>query len=137
MQADAFELKEQISQMPDEELLKMVGVDARQYRWEALELAKTEIARRGLAFNPQANIIRCSKCPGAMEEGFIPDYGHYGSVRPVTWVEGKPESSFWTGTAILDRRTAKISVYRCTACGHLSFTPSKSSRRDKGLSRAA
>jgi len=120
MKVEPFELKEEISQMPDEELLQMVSADARQYRWEALELARTEIARRGLAI-PPAYIVRCAKCEGVMEEGFIPDFGHYQYVRPLTWVEGRPQHSFWSGTVIGDRRMVNISVYRCTACGYLDF----------------
>lgn len=126
MHVEPFELQEKISQMSDEELLRMVGVDARQYRQEALDLAKSEMARRGLAFDQQANdqqanSIQCIKCAGLMEEGFIPDYGHYEYVRPLMWVEGKPEKSFWTGTKIGDRRGANIAVYRCTACGYIEF----------------
>jgi hypothetical protein len=73
MHVEPFELTKKISQMSDEELLSMVGVDARQYRQEALEQAKAEISRRGLKFDPQATSIQCAKCEGLMEEGFIPD----------------------------------------------------------------
>lgn len=121
MNVNPFEIKERISQMSDEELLRVVGVDARQYRPEALALAKSEIARRGLTFDPQANSISCGKCAGLMEEGFIPDFGHYEFVRPVRWIEGKPEKSFWTGTNIDDRREANITAYRCRECGYVEF----------------
>ena len=121
MPVDPFELKEKISQMSDEELLRVVSVDTGQYRQEALDQAKSEMARRGLKFDPQANSIQCAKCGGVMEEGFIPDYGDHAYVRPVKWVEGKPEKSFWTGTKVGDRREAEISVYRCPACGYVEF----------------
>jgi len=120
MKVEPFELKEEISQMPDEELLQMVGTNARQYRWDALELAKTELARRGVAI-PQSDIVRCTKCGGVMEEGFVPDFGHYQYVRTLKWVEGQPEHSVWSGTVIADRRTANILAYRCTTCGYLDF----------------
>ena len=121
MRVEPSELKEKISRMSDEELLQMVGAHARQYRQEALDYARSEIARRGLAFDPQENSVRCSKCAGVMEEGFIPDFGHYQYVRPLRWVEGKPERSFWTGTKVGDRREANVSAYRCTACGYVEL----------------
>jgi hypothetical protein len=121
MQVEPSELKEKISRMSDEELLRMTGVDARQYHQEALDYARSEMARRGLALDPQENSIRCAKCAAVMEEGFIPDFGHLEYVRPLRWIEGKPERAFWTGTKISDRREANISAYRCTACGYIEF----------------
>jgi hypothetical protein len=56
-----------------------------------------------------------------MEEGFMPDFAQYQLVRPVTWVEGKPDNSFWTGARIGDKRQLNVVAYRCTSCGYLEF----------------
>ncbi|HJZ79485.1 MAG TPA: hypothetical protein VKD91_04045 [Pyrinomonadaceae bacterium] len=125
MEDESFELKEKISQIPDEELLRMFGADAGQYRQEAIALAKFEIARRGLAFDSQSSGVRCSKCAGAMEEGFVADHSLPGTTQPMTWVEGRPENSFWEGVKVVDRRTLRITVYRCAACGYLEFYASE------------
>ena len=121
MDANPFEMKEKISQMSDEELVRVVSVDAGQYRSEALALAKSEIARRGLTIDLQFDGIKCVKCAGVMEEGFIPDFGQYEYVRAVRWIEGKPEKSFWSGTKIDNRKEAHISAYRCRECGYVEI----------------
>ena len=121
MHVESSELREKISRMSDEELLRMAGADASQYRREAIDYAVSEIARRCLAFDPQENAVRCAKCAGVMEEGFIPDFGPHEYVQPVRWVEGRPEPSFWRGTEIGDRREVTLSAYRCTACAHVEF----------------
>jgi DNA-directed RNA polymerase subunit RPC12/RpoP len=121
MQVELSELQASLGRMSDEELLKMVSDDASQYRKEALDYARAEIARRGLESDRQDAGIECSKCAGRMEEGFIPDYGHFEIVRTARWVEGKPEKSFWTGTKIGGKREINISAYRCTSCGYMEF----------------
>lgn len=45
------QLMGRISELPNEDLLRMVNVDFIQYRTEALAYAKAEIERRGLSFN--------------------------------------------------------------------------------------
>jgi hypothetical protein len=128
MNVNPFEMKESVSQMSDEELLRVVSVDAGQYRPEALALAKAEMARRGLATDNQVNRIKCVKCAGVMEEGFVPDFGHYEYVRPLKWIEGKPEKTFWKGTKVEDRRDANISAYRCRECGYVELYAKEESR---------
>jgi len=46
------ELQHRIGQLTDSELWRLVKVEAAQYREEALAIAKSEIARRGDAFQP-------------------------------------------------------------------------------------
>ena len=46
------ELQRRISQLTDTKLWRLVKVEAAQYREEALAMAKSEIARRGDAFQP-------------------------------------------------------------------------------------
>ena len=38
----------------------------------------------------------CDECGGNMQEGYVLDVAH-GGVLPSIWVEGKPESSLWSG----------------------------------------
>ena len=117
MDVDPYEMKESISQMSDEELLGVVTVDADQYRPEALEIAKAEIGRRGLTIES----VTCAKCSGVMEEGFIPDFGHYEYVRLLKWIEGKPEKSFWKGMKVDEELGATLSAYRCRECGYIEL----------------
>jgi Zn ribbon nucleic-acid-binding protein len=64
--------------------------------------------------------VKCLRCGGAMEEGFIPDRGHYGiETAPTTWVEGEPETSFWSGLNTDDRRRYIVIINRCVQCGWL------------------
>jgi Domain of unknown function (DUF6487) len=125
MQPEDDELNESIREMADEQLIKMVRDDAVHYRKEAMELARAEIAERGLVVFPTTPVIQCGKCGNRMEVGFIPDFGHYELVRPVTWVEGKPEHSFWKGTRIADKRQLNVEAYRCTSCGLIDFYASE------------
>jgi hypothetical protein len=62
--------------------------------------------------------LRCPKCHGAMEEGFVADQT-YGGVRVSKWVEGAPKKSFWSGTKTQGKEQVQIRTYRCTGCGYL------------------
>jgi hypothetical protein len=64
-------------------------------------------------------VIKCIRCEGAMEEGFVLDRGHYNARMVDTWVEGKPETSFWTGLKIDNRQTYEVRTFRCIECGYL------------------
>ena len=52
-----------------------------------------------------------------MQAGWYADLG--GGTRPMQWVEGKPESSMWTGTKMPKDQTHDVVTYRCTRCGLL------------------
>jgi hypothetical protein len=55
-----------------------------------------------------------------MEEGFIPDRGHYGvAYSTEEWVEGEPQFSIWTGVKTKGRQHFRVTTYRCDGCGHL------------------
>ena len=60
----------------------------------------------------------CPKCRSTMEEGFIKDQGH-GTVHPSQWVEGAPETSFWTGIKTRGKEQFAVATYRCSSCGYL------------------
>jgi Domain of unknown function (DUF6487) len=62
--------------------------------------------------------LKCPKCQSKMEEGFIADKTH-GSVLVSKWVEGEPESSFWTVTKTHGKEQLEIRTYRCVGCGYL------------------
>jgi len=89
---ESKELKERISQMRDEELLRMVNRDFADYRDEALGLAKLELEKRGIPasqssdyeskttradgqearLNSPANTnLSCDACGGRMRDGVL------------------------------------------------------------------
>jgi hypothetical protein len=61
----------------------------------------------------------CSKCRGAMDEGFVLDRYHHSSLTQETWVEGPPQRSFWWGLTLKDRETLPVATFRCRSCGYL------------------
>lgn len=54
-----------------------------------------------------------------MEVGYIIDRGHGQTRAPATWVEGKPEPSFWMGTKIAGKAQLQVHTFRCPKCGYL------------------
>lgn len=60
----------------------------------------------------------CPKCGGRLEEGYVPDRTRHG-IKQATWIEGKPERSFWTGLRVHGRVQYPILTYRCSRCGLL------------------
>ena len=65
-----------------------------------------------------ADDLKCLRCGGVMEEGFLPEFTGHGSCE-TPWVEGRPQRSFWSGLKVNDRRRLKTFTYRCTQCGRL------------------
>ncbi len=55
-EAETRELKERITNMTNEELLKIVTVDRRDYRREAIEFATSELHARGVRRDPGVDI---------------------------------------------------------------------------------
>lgn len=53
-----------------------------------------------------------------MTEGFVPDEG-YGTRKLLTWVEGQPKKSIWSGISLRGRRQITIRTLRCGRCGFL------------------
>lgn len=64
-------------------------------------------------------LIKCIRCEGEMEEGFVLDRGHYNAKMVDTWIEGKPVQSFWSGLKTSDRRQYQVRTFRCVECGYL------------------
>lgn len=65
--------------------------------------------------------IKCSKCSGAMSEGFILDHGDYEYKRQQTWIEGTPKASFWSGIKTSGANAFVIQAFRCAGCGYLEL----------------
>ncbi len=63
-------------------------------------------------------LVSCPKCTGNMEEGFLLDVTR-GANRQATWVQGRPELSFWTGLKIKGKPQRRVTTLRCTRCGYL------------------
>jgi len=67
-----------------------------------------------------ANVTKCPKCQGAMEEGFIPDgIGALRAAKITEWYEGMAEGSIWTGVKTSSKTHYKVRTFRCVVCGYL------------------
>jgi DNA-directed RNA polymerase subunit RPC12/RpoP len=64
-------------------------------------------------------VIKCIRCEGSMEDGYVLDRGHYNARMVNTWVEGEPVKSFWSGLNVDDRQQYEVRTFRCTECGYL------------------
>ena len=53
-----------------------------------------------------------------MQEGFQVDEA-YATRKPATWIEGKPQKSFWTGLKTGGKEHYEIQIFRCPSCGFL------------------
>lgn len=54
-----------------------------------------------------------------MEQGFVMDKDHHGSIRQARWLQGEFEPSFWKGAQTSGRTCYAIVSYRCAKCGYL------------------
>lgn len=63
--------------------------------------------------------LECLRCGGRMERGFVADKAHYSVPVTQEWVEGAPETSFWSGLKMKDRDILPVSTFRCEKCGYL------------------
>jgi hypothetical protein len=63
--------------------------------------------------------ILCPKCSTIMEVGFILDKAHLGVPTVSEWLEGKPETSFWSGLKTKNHDRIPVETYRCERCGYL------------------
>ena len=59
-----------------------------------------------------------------MEEGYVLDVQGVDAANtkaPSDWIQGPPESSFWSGVNLHKRAKRRIEALRCTACGYLEL----------------
>ena len=61
--------------------------------------------------------LKCPKCSGVMEQGFVLDYTRDGFLVSE-WARGAPVKSFWLGIKRPDERLP-IGTFRCSSCGYL------------------
>jgi hypothetical protein len=66
--------------------------------------------------------LKCPKCNGEMEVGYIPDYFHGGSeasIKPSLWVEGYPEKHWFGGLKVKSKKRRLFLTYCCPVCGYI------------------
>jgi hypothetical protein len=83
MDDESQALQRRMADLSNEELLKIVGADSDDYRKEALDFAKSELARRGVPMQvsseeiyrqdrgPEAGENVCPVCEGRMRQGLL------------------------------------------------------------------
>jgi hypothetical protein len=62
----------------------------------------------------------CPHCKQRMQEGYLPDAAT-NVWRAPSWVEGKPEWSFWTGLKMRGKTPLPVTAYRCPSCGYVEI----------------
>lgn len=68
--------------------------------------------------------VKCGKCGGPMEVGFVPDR-NYSGTEFLTWFPGVPAAG--TAEAKVDGKRYALMSYRCTGCGFVEFYAPKQS----------
>jgi hypothetical protein len=66
--------------------------------------------------------LKCPKCNGGMEVGYIPHYFRDGSeayIKPSMWVEGYPERHWFGGLKVINKKRRFILTYCCSVCGYI------------------
>jgi hypothetical protein len=62
--------------------------------------------------------LKCPKCSGPMEQGFVLDNTH-GGLLVSQWAKGAPlKLSFWMGAKRPDTQLP-VGTFRCSSCGYL------------------
>jgi len=57
-----------------------------------------------------------------MKRGFIVETSYRGMPYDASsWLEGKPEKSFWFGLKMEGKQGFYMTAYRCESCGFLKF----------------
>ncbi|MHC4778449.1 MAG: PF20097 family protein [Planctomycetota bacterium] len=66
--------------------------------------------------------LKCPKCGGSMEKGFVVDYWHKAiicdSASQMEWAKGEPKVSSWDGT-VKNISRSRVYSYSCDDCGYL------------------
>lgn len=63
--------------------------------------------------------LKCPKCEGAMEQGYLVDHGHANVKRQEQWVAGEPKNSWFIGLDTSGRKVRRVVTCRCIVCGFL------------------
>ena len=65
--------------------------------------------------------VRCARCQGIMELGWVPDTARNRTVQSA-WVPGKPEPrEFFLGRIWKSDQNIPVTAFRCANCGYLEF----------------
>ena len=124
MEQESLDLKQNISQLSDEELLEMVTANSSEYREEALYFAKAELVARGIDFTKLSSdeTINETEAPAKSESSSVsrallvcPSCG--GQLRLGTLV-GEKELTI----VFADNREERfVKVNACAQCGKISL----------------
>jgi hypothetical protein len=122
---ESLELKKKISQLPDDELLEMVTINASEYREQAVAFAKVELTARGIDFTkvieePEAGLDAGKDSPSMLDS--------HGVIRACLMCGGELRH----GTLVAERELSIIFednkeerlviANACSKCGQVSFT---------------
>ncbi len=66
--------------------------------------------------------MKCPRCGGSYEPGFLLDRAHMPRSEAGVWVEGEPEQGLFSGVKTGGRTMLKVTAERCTECGHLELS---------------
>ena|SRR5215831_12182220 len=116
MDDESRALKERLAAMSDEELLKIVGPDSEDYRKEALDFAKSELARRGVPVqvSPAALYGQGSNSDEA-DENVCP--ACKGRLRPGLLFADRELTIIFTD----NNEERFVEVWACTDCGQVQL----------------
>ena len=119
------EIRERIAGLSDEELVEMVTVEASDYRQEALDLAKTELTKRGVDLSKKENdgpeteesldLDPFPTTPKAGAESVCAICG--GQLRAGTLVAEREVTIIFSD----NREERFVRVTACVRCGQLSL----------------
>jgi hypothetical protein len=63
--------------------------------------------------------VKCPKCKGDLEQGYILDIQGSGFRAPADWVQGTMKGGLLPRFKVKTRR--QIPAYRCTSCGYIEL----------------
>lgn len=65
-------------------------------------------------------MVKCIRCDGELERGFMLDKGESDITSQATWASGEPDNSFFRLSAARSgSMTLPVVTYRCKSCGRL------------------
>jgi len=116
MDDESRALKERLAVLSDEELLKIVGPDSEDYRKEALDFAKSELARRGVPMQMSAQALYGQGSSSAeADENVCP--ACEGRLRPGLLFADRELTIVFTD----NNEERFVEVWACTDCGQVQL----------------
>jgi hypothetical protein len=117
MDEQLSELKDRISQMSNEELLRIVEVDYDDYRAEALQFAEEELGKRGIPFErPAPEAKEAEDTDSIVSPGSNAPCGNCGGMMRSGLLFADKELSIVFGDNNEERF---VQALACTACGDI------------------